>query len=261
MWIPVDSTVPSVRELLRTGRDVVMPSVRELDGYGAIFWGKMGTDGKNGCRPRRAIPGGHPPITIDPSVRNKTYMSNGMITLAIMQDPWTPAPCVPWFPNPYLRAIYTVWIWGSCGDEAMKFRMASGEWWVGSGKWWVVRCAWRLANDKWAIIYESICWLSMKVTPGIFEPIRPEWTGPKQSMLVQSMSRKIGDWSEPGQKFLGLDWTGLARTRSGLLNCWTAGIIDRCRQSQSVHRSRATSSSNKYSWYCPLGQLSSWEAY
>jgi len=28
------------------------------------------------------------------------------------------------------------------------------------------------------------------------------------------------------QKFLGLDWTGLGRTRSGLVQCWTDGIIE-----------------------------------
>jgi len=30
----------------------------------------------------------------------------------------------------------------------------------------------------------------------------------------------------PVQKLLGLDWTGLGRTRSGLVQCWTGGIIE-----------------------------------
>ena len=36
----------------------------------------------------------------------------------------------------------------------------------------------------------------------------------------------MGIGPSPVQKFLGLDWTGLGRTRSGLVNCWTGGIID-----------------------------------
>jgi len=108
------------------------------------------------------------------------------------------------------------------------------EWWVASGKWqvasgegWGVICALWLVNDKmslheWVYVYESICWLSVSVTLSVFGPIRPEWTGPKQSRPVQSRSRKIGDWSDPGPKISwtgpGLDWTVPVRT--GLLLDW-----------------------------------------
>ena len=37
---------------------------------------------------------------------------------------------------------------------------------------------------------------------------------------------KVGIGPIPAQKLLRLDWTGLGRTRSGLVQCWTGGIID-----------------------------------
>jgi hypothetical protein len=37
---------------------------------------------------------------------------------------------------------------------------------------------------------------------------------------------KLGIGPSPVQKLLGLDWTGLGRTQSGLVHCWTGGIID-----------------------------------
>jgi len=84
-------------------------------------------------------------------------------------------------------------------------RVVSGKWQVASGKWLGVRCAWWLVNRKmnlpvWVYVYDSICWLSVSVTPSVYGLIRPEWTGPKQSRPVESRSRKIKDWSDPGPK-------------------------------------------------------------
>ncbi|KAF8533136.1 hypothetical protein BDD12DRAFT_810423 [Trichophaea hybrida] len=65
--------------------------------------------------------------------------------------------------------------------------------------------------------------LQTSITPSVFGPIRPEWTGPKQSRPVQSRSQKIGDWSDPGPKISwtgpGLDWTVPVRT-GPLLDWW-----------------------------------------
>jgi hypothetical protein len=49
----------------------------------------------------------------------------------------------------------------------------------------------------------------VQISPGQFSP------GPE----------KVGIGPIPVQKLLGLDWTGLGRTRSGLVQCWTGGII------------------------------------
>ena len=73
-------------------------------------------------------------------------------------------------------------------------------------------------------MYEYMC-MSLfvdSVTPSVFGPIRPEWTGPKQSSPVQSRSRKIGDWSDPGPKITrtGLDWTWTDPVRTGPLLDW-----------------------------------------
>jgi len=104
----------------------------------------------------------------------------------------------------------------------------SGKWQVASGKWWGVRFALWLVNGKmnlhvWVYVYETTCWLSVSVTPSVFGPIRPEWTGQKQSRPVQSRSRKIGDWSDPGPNISwtgpGLDWTVPVRT-GPLLDWW-----------------------------------------
>jgi len=68
----------------------------------------------------------------------------------------------------------------------------------------------------------------MEVTAGVFGPIRPESTGPKQSRPVQSRSRKIGDWSEPGPKIsrTGLDWTWMDPVRTGpLLDWWNHCLL------------------------------------
>jgi len=103
----------------------------------------------------------------------------------------------------------------------------SGDWWVAHSRWWGVRRAWRLANGKmslhvWFYVYESVCWPSISVTPSIFGPIRPNWTGPKRFRPVQSRSRKIGDRSEPGLKISrnGLHWTWTDLVRTGQLLDW-----------------------------------------
>ena len=49
----------------------------------------------------------------------------------------------------------------------------------------------------------------VRISPGQFTP------GPE----------KVGIGPIPVQKLLGLDWTGLGRTRSGLVKSWTGGII------------------------------------
>jgi len=49
----------------------------------------------------------------------------------------------------------------------------------------------------------------VQISPGQFSP------GPE----------KVGIGPILVQKLLGLDWTGLGRTRSGLVQCWTDGII------------------------------------
>jgi len=38
-------------------------------------------------------------------------------------------------------------------------------------------------------------------------------------------AEKVGIGPIPVQKLLGLDWAGLGRTRSGLVQCWTGGIV------------------------------------
>jgi len=44
----------------------------------------------------------------------------------------------------------------------------------------------------------------------------------------------------PVQNLLGLDWTGLGRTRSGLVHCWTGGIIGyQClKQYSTIHKTQ-----------------------
>jgi hypothetical protein len=37
---------------------------------------------------------------------------------------------------------------------------------------------------------------------------------------------ELGIGPIPVQNLLVLDWTGLGRTQSGLVHCWTGGIID-----------------------------------
>jgi len=49
----------------------------------------------------------------------------------------------------------------------------------------------------------------VQISPGQFSP------GPE----------KVGIGPIPVQQLLGLDWTGLGRTRSELVQCWTGGII------------------------------------
>jgi len=70
---------------------------------------------------------------------------------------------------------------------------------------------------------ESICWLGRSVTPNVFGPIRPIWTGPKQSRPAQSGSGTTGDSSDPHPKISwtgpGLDWPVPVRTEQ-LLNWW-----------------------------------------
>jgi hypothetical protein len=68
---------------LRTGRDGGLPSVLSQDGTAPSFWGRTGTDGKDGRR-RRSL-----------SAHNKNYTKIISITiLTVMQDLWASAPSI-----------------------------------------------------------------------------------------------------------------------------------------------------------------------
>jgi len=71
--------------------------------------------------------------------------------------------------------------------------------------------------ERWSV-YESIWADSAQVGPsGLLQ------TSPVQSSPGQA---ELGIGPIPVQELLGLDWTGLGQTQSGLVHCWTGGIIE-----------------------------------
>jgi len=178
--------------------DTMIPPVRTDPVWGRARSGPVPPEGQNGPGPRLAVLDWTGLVWTSP---NRIIFINFKVDRKLKK--WDCNPCNP---NP----------------------VVSGEWWVVRGEMCMVTCEWQ---------DESICWLGISVTPSVFGLIVPDSTGPKQSRPVQSRSRKIGDWSDPGPNISwtgpGLDCTVPVRT-DPLLDWWNHCLDKTTDQSWNV---------------------------